>query len=544
MQISIGGCGARLLTLLAVSLLGGCLASIASPRASDPPQAKRQAASLVAPLPSLVMREAWPNHLEDVMNQRSRGMGLIHMPQMEVYLSSLYQRIKVAANVPQWQGRVYVLAASDLAAYVTEAGNAYVSLAWIEQAKSEDELIALISHEFSHVYLHYHRVTNTVDKFDTGITIAALAVAIQQKYNLERLDPRLTAFLGGYAAARTLIATRWSRNQEEDADLIGAQIAHKLGYSFTHGYKAFLERMQSWEEDQAKRDATRKAQFLVDLKSAVEEASLKRNQQKSGGQTPTIVDKFIARFDGTFAATTHAFSDELSGRLSTLFASHPDTEARMDFLALAAAQLPPEQMDKPAVIEPLEKAKAHSESAEILRNYRLAINVLSDLNHPEALAIATKSNEGRTAGHALPALALLKAGLANETNIKTLNNSRVDVFEALKRNMSSPQLGSWAVFSELASYYRQRGDSKRSADLLEAGIDFFKSDSVKYAAIARFVELGNFNRAKQLAQACPATNKELFEACRKAALTPNERSTQEAKDKQIAEDLFNRFKKK
>lgn len=84
---------------------------------------------------------------------------------------------------------------------------------------------------------------------------------------------------------------------------------------------------------------------------------------------------------------------------------------------------------------------------------------------------------------------------------------------------------------------------KRSTDLVEADIGYFKSDSVKYAAIGQFIELGSFGRAKQLAQTCPSTNKELFEACRKAAFTPSEKAAQDASDKQIADDFFSRFKK-
>ncbi|MEG1769784.1 MAG: M48 family metalloprotease, partial [Comamonas sp.] len=141
---------------LALALLAGCESM---PQAlTQLPGISSLAQKPASPLDALPAPEArtWPDPAQDMLNQRARGFGLVNAPEAQGYLNGLLARIKAAALVPQWPGEVYLLAQSSLSAYATGAGNIYISLPWLQSVQSEDELVALLAHEFGHIYLHYH----------------------------------------------------------------------------------------------------------------------------------------------------------------------------------------------------------------------------------------------------------------------------------------------------------------------------------------------------------------------------------------------------
>ena len=69
--------------------------------------------SAVSELPAATDRD-WPDQKQDVLNQRARvELGLIRSPVLENYLNGLYNKIKKQAGVPNWQGKVYIVANSS-----------------------------------------------------------------------------------------------------------------------------------------------------------------------------------------------------------------------------------------------------------------------------------------------------------------------------------------------------------------------------------------------------------------------------------------------
>ncbi|MFW8188810.1 M48 family metalloprotease, partial [Klebsiella pneumoniae] len=63
----------------------------------------------------------------------------------------------------------------------TGAGNIYLSIGWLSSAESEDEIVAILSHEFGHIYLDYHQLEAANTTSDQVATLAALGVALAQK---------------------------------------------------------------------------------------------------------------------------------------------------------------------------------------------------------------------------------------------------------------------------------------------------------------------------------------------------------------------------
>ena len=63
----------------------------------------------------------------------------------------------------------------------------------------------------------------------------------------------MDSVIASYAFGKDVLVPAWNRQQEENADRFGATVSLRLGYSYTQGFKAFLERQATWETDNARR---------------------------------------------------------------------------------------------------------------------------------------------------------------------------------------------------------------------------------------------------------------------------------------------------
>lgn len=93
-------------------------------------------------------KHTWQNLNEDLNNHRADGWGLVSMPEMEQYLNGLLYKIKATTGTTDWPGAVHITAETSLNASSSAAGNIYISLGWLQSAESEDEIFAILSHEF------------------------------------------------------------------------------------------------------------------------------------------------------------------------------------------------------------------------------------------------------------------------------------------------------------------------------------------------------------------------------------------------------------
>ncbi|MGQ3004441.1 MAG: M48 family metalloprotease, partial [Hydrogenophaga sp.] len=121
-----------------------------------------------------------------------------------------------------------VLASHALDAYATGAGNIYVSLSWLTDMESEDELVALLSHEFAHIYLHYHQLESAVADADTVTSVLGLGVALTLKTGEAARWNKVDTLLTTYTLGRGLVTTIYSQSEESAADRFSLSLTHKL----------------------------------------------------------------------------------------------------------------------------------------------------------------------------------------------------------------------------------------------------------------------------------------------------------------------------
>lgn len=482
---------------------------------------------------------SWPGEEQDVLNERAKGFGLVNAPEARVYLNKLYARIKDKAGVPGWPGAVYLLADQSLNAYATGSGNIYLSLPWLTSVESEDELVALLSHEFAHIYLHYHLLDTAIQDADSIMGLSGAAYALVKKTADMKGWNKLDSLMAVYVLGRGAAATQYGRSQESAADMFGLNLSLKLGYSYEHGMKAFLERLASWEESNAALEKQRQEALVEEVRKQARDETM-RDSAKRGGNA------LIAKGAGELNAGIHGFFKQVgigvenfSARLAS---RHPDTTQRISALAQAVAPVPALLAPVEPTTAPLDKARREKGTAELLANYELAFQAIAAPAEPASLALAQKAATGRTSTHAVPLFALYSVF---EAQPAAMGKKRFDPALLLDRNLESAPDRAWRVYMVRSGGLKggRRADARK---ILEVGLQHFQNAEEAWPDAVRFYgETQGWDEAKKMASNCGQRFRRVSQRCTSAAASPAERAAQEKQSEQKANSMVEKlFKKK
>ena len=487
----------------------------------DLPFVKQIAATAPKPTDPLAppSERSWPNATNDVLNQRARGFGLVNAPEMLTYLNGLYGRIKIQAGVKAWPGSVYILANDSLQAYATGAGNLYVSMPWLTSVQSEDELVALLSHEFGHIYLHFHQLEGVVADADSASGLLALGVAVAKKTAQQTGWTEVDTLLTVYHLTRGLLTTTYSRSQEAAADHFGLNLSLKLGYSYEHGMKAFLERMASWEEKNDKAEKEQQAQII----QAARDRTINSVTNQSA-KTNNVVSQALNQAQGEVLAgvggTVQQFLFDLGRASEKIRSDHPPISERIDAMALAIASAPGLQLDKDSVTRSLQAARQEKRTAAIFGNYNLAFKAMKAPNDPESLISARQSASGITSAHAVPLYAVYT--VMNARQLVTKKQER-DLGKFFELNFNSEADRSWKIYQERSSRLKNEGQTAAAKRVMDQGINYFKNAEEAWPdAIKFYGESQGWDEAKRMATACGENFRRVSSRCSQAATSPAE----------------------
>ena len=487
----------------------------------DLPFVKQIAAAAPKPTDPLAppSERSWPNVTNDVLNQRARGFGLVNAPEMLTYLNGLYGRIKIQAGVKAWPGSVYILANDSLQAYATGAGNLYVSMPWLTSVQSEDELVALLSHEFGHIYLHFHQLEGVVSDADSASGLLALGVAVAKKTAQQTGWTEVDTLLTVYHLTRGLLTTTYSRSQEAAADHFGLNLSLKLGYSYEHGMKAFLERMASWEEKNDKAEKEQQAQII----QAAQDRTISSVTNQSA-KTNNVVSQALNQAQGEVLAgvggTVQQFLFDLGRASEKIRSDHPPISERIDAMAVAITSVPGLQLDKDSVTRSLQAARQEKRTAAIFGNYNLAFKAMKAPNDPESLISARQSASGITSAHAVPLYAVYT--VMNARQLVTKKQER-DLGKFFELNFNSEADRSWKIYQERSSRLKNEGQTAAAKRVMDQGINYFKNAEEAWPdAIKFYGESQGWDEAKRMATACGENFRRVSSRCSQAATSPVE----------------------
>jgi Zn-dependent protease with chaperone function len=141
-----------------------------------------------------------------------RQAELVEDPLVVNYVNTMGQKLAALAGRQEFTYEFYVLADDTLNAFALPGGKIFVSSGAITRARSEAELAGLLGHEIAHAVLSHSFLRLT-----QGTAIA----------NITQLLPNQT--VGQVASAATI--SRYSRDMEREADVLGTRILAKSGYA-------------------------------------------------------------------------------------------------------------------------------------------------------------------------------------------------------------------------------------------------------------------------------------------------------------------------
>jgi len=534
-----------LIAALGFGLLAGCATMPAGMPAL--PFSGAGAGNLPNPLGPLAPPQprVWPDTSQDVLNQRARGFGLVNAPELQRYLDGLYARIKAQAGVPAWPGGVHIVANESLEAYATAAGNIYVSLPWLTSVESEDELVALLSHEFGHVYLHYHQLEGAIQGADMAAGTVGVGVLLVKKTGQIAGWNQLDSLMAAYSLGKGLATTLYSRSQESAADSFGLNLSLKMHYSYEHGLKAFLERIASWEDGNREREARRQAQLLAAIRA---DAITKAHKTAgAGGKAPDAIQMRVAQttgeLQGSLDATFQSWSQKLGQTVNKLRSDHPDITERIDALAHAVEAAPGAQADADPVLAPLLAARKEKRTAATLEHYTLAFRAMGAPDDPASVAMARRAAEAPTATHAVPLFALYTV-LGQQP---AAHPRRVaDPGQILEANFGAEQDRAWKLYAMRATGLKASSGAPAAKKVMESGLAYFgKAEDAWPDAIRFYGETQGWDEAKRRAGECGKLFHNASARCNAAALSPAEQAEVDRKTKAKAENLVDKvFKKK
>jgi Zn-dependent protease with chaperone function len=146
---------------------------------------------------------------------------------VEQEVEQVGQRL-VAAIPPQFQHpefnyRFEVVNASDINAFALPGGPMYVNRGMIEAARNEGEMAGVMAHEISHVALR-HATAQATKQRSFGSQLGVIGMVLGGAI----LGGQAGAQLGALGAQAWM--TKYSREYETQADILGAQIMANAGY--------------------------------------------------------------------------------------------------------------------------------------------------------------------------------------------------------------------------------------------------------------------------------------------------------------------------
>jgi len=145
-------------------------------------------------------------------------------------VSSFVQRMgaRLVEKAPgtRWPFEFHVIAQKEINAFALPGGPIFVNLGSI-QAADEDELAGVMAHEISHVVLQH--TARDAGKQQTTQTLGALGAIIAGVVLGNGMAGNLAS--GAIQLGAGAISMSYSRSDESEADLLGAQIMYDAGYN-------------------------------------------------------------------------------------------------------------------------------------------------------------------------------------------------------------------------------------------------------------------------------------------------------------------------
>lgn len=381
--------------------------------------------------------------------QMARGVGLISEPYTEEYLNRLLRDILKANGIPDFGARVYLHGDLTPSANATPDGGIFVTLNLIGSLKTEASVAFVLAHEVSHFLLKHHSSDWFVDSQHKALT------GVQTLRNLSQLKgtPLEGAGVGGEVSEKLrkvevigsiafdvsdkLFFSAWGREQEDEADKLGFDLAVGAGYDPYDSDDVFTILEEHEAELQLSRD---EAASALGLKS-VSLIGLSEQQVESNPFLAGIAEGF-GKMIGEISNDHYSVSERLDARDEYLNKFYPD------FDTSNVISTPWDRDSSHPMNDLLKRYNAASESRRALREGRVAA----------AIKLASASIGERTKYHAYPRIAFFQARMAQKNARRAQKNLEL----AMKAEYVAP-----IVYEQLINLFQHQGQNGKAIAVIE-----------------------------------------------------------------------------
>lgn len=257
------------------------------------------------------------------------SFGTVNDRTLTADLDAVLARVQGAWPDEPPAARVHVIPDAKFDARTYGEGDIFVAVGMLQSMESEDEVAALLSHEYSHVLLG-HPHDSKLDKAASGLFAGAMLYAM---YRNDK-KPDEAAFMRQFGVAALAMESvssglvpAMTRKQEDAADRLGMDLMIRAGYNPV-AMATFLERMADWE---ARNTAAAEARRVraASLDDAI--------RSETGGQMKLDLMPLV---DAIYTNISNGI-DKLMGKLRRQHANANERREHVrDYLRLAHADAP------------------------------------------------------------------------------------------------------------------------------------------------------------------------------------------------------------
>jgi len=340
---------------------------------------------------------------------QKRAKGIAANPAIDQYLNGVLARLQKSLPGTPIAARVYATPNTEFNATSFQDGGIYISYKALGALESEDELAAIIAHEYSHVLLQHYK-TNWIDSA-AKLAYSAGNIYINSKVKTATDTDLLRMMVTNNAALEASqigLVPVLSRDQENEADQLGMDLMVRANYSFSGGL-SFLSRMQQWDSLNDELQKKRKINY-INLFAESENSVIAK---AIDAQIDVLENKFAQLVRET--SLHHDNGEERSKTLRTYVKRHHANAARPELLKAPYA----------AAIKS-KNATAFFAGLDMTHN---SSEALQQSKLPQALAAAQQAEENTTGPVAFTQHALI--------NALALNGKKKDALALLEQNVAS-----------------------------------------------------------------------------------------------------------
>ena len=167
---------------------------------------------------------------KDVGYLRYGNKTIAKLPELQLYVGNVLGKLKSSWPVAPVAATVYITPQKDFEAYTLENGAIFVSLGTLQLLENEDELAALLAHEYAHMLLNHHAKDTFEILTRYGLrygNIYLQATADSSKALEKRMS---TLQIANWVTDKALFPN-WNKGQENDADILAVDLVIKSGYN-------------------------------------------------------------------------------------------------------------------------------------------------------------------------------------------------------------------------------------------------------------------------------------------------------------------------